>query len=440
MTCGVDGAITSWNPAAERLFGYGAAEVIGKPLTLLVPRDRVPEIGASAFALSSGRAITQLDTVRLRKDGSAVEVSASVAPIVDSAGSALGLVAIYRDITERRCAERDNARRAALNTLLSELAAAAGEASSPKDALAACVRRLCAYGGWQVGHAITLHRGSGDLSLWHVADGMQADEFIAACETLDYAAAEDDFVGRALQSQAPRWIEDLQKIERSRRAAAMRAAGLRCGLAVPVAVRGETVGLFEFFAVERREPDRLLLEAMPAVTAQLARAIERAAALEQVRAGERQMRLIADYVPAMIAYFDTELRCRYANRRYCEFHGVDPQRALGMTLREITGEEIYGLVRHTVAQVIGGKQITTRRAHPGGKDGVTHVEIRCVPDMSRDDGLRGFYALMFDVSEQVRVETALRANEARLRAILDNEPACVKLVAADGTLLEINRA
>ncbi|MCS6944536.1 MAG: EAL domain-containing protein [Sutterellaceae bacterium] len=323
---------------------------------------------------------------------------------------------------------------------LTEAIAAAGAAHGVKEALHAILQRLCRYGSWPIGHALAFRDGAADVSLWQVTTGMRADELVAASETLDFAHAADPFVSQALRTGEPCWIADLRTVEKLPRAAALRAAGLRCGLAVPLSADGEPVALLEFFAADVRAPDRWLLRALPSVTPWLARVVARASATQDLHEGAQQMRRVVDHVPAMIAYFDTDLRCRYANRRYCEFYGIDAERVQGMTLCEIMGGDLDGVVRNVLAQVITGKPVTARRAQPGGATGVTHIEIRCVPDLTRDEGLRGFYALLFDVSEQVHAEAALRANEERLRAILDNEPAWVTLVAADGRLLEINRA
>jgi len=101
----LDGTITSWNRGAERLFGYAAAETIGRPIELLVPPDRIGELAHFRERLARGERIEQFETVRRRKDGSRVEVSVTLSPVRDGTGRVVGASTIARDVTERRRAE-----------------------------------------------------------------------------------------------------------------------------------------------------------------------------------------------------------------------------------------------------------------------------------------------------------------------------------------------
>jgi PAS domain S-box-containing protein len=105
ITKSLDGTITGWNPAAERLFGYGAAEAVGKSIDLIVPPDRNSEVHDILRRIGWGETIEQYETVRLRKDGRAVEVSLSISPIKTSSGAIIGASKTVRDITESRRTE-----------------------------------------------------------------------------------------------------------------------------------------------------------------------------------------------------------------------------------------------------------------------------------------------------------------------------------------------
>ena len=99
------GIITSWNGGAERLFGYAAEEVIGKPVTILIPPDRLDEEPEIIERISRGERVDRYDTVRRRKDGSLVDVSLTVSPLKDLVGRIVGASKIARDITARKCAQ-----------------------------------------------------------------------------------------------------------------------------------------------------------------------------------------------------------------------------------------------------------------------------------------------------------------------------------------------
>ena len=101
----VDGIITDWNKGAERLYGYSAGEVIGKPISLLMPPDRSEDFAEIMRKINQGDSVNHHETVRQKKDGTHVEVSVAVSPIVDAEGRIVGASAITRDITERKRAE-----------------------------------------------------------------------------------------------------------------------------------------------------------------------------------------------------------------------------------------------------------------------------------------------------------------------------------------------
>ncbi|WP_128943236.1 sensor histidine kinase [Bradyrhizobium zhanjiangense] len=100
-----NGIITSWNGGAQHLFGYCEHEVIGKPVTILIPCDRQDEEPAILSRIRRGERIEHYETIRRRKDGSLVDISLSVSPILDSSGKVVGASKIARDISDRRRAE-----------------------------------------------------------------------------------------------------------------------------------------------------------------------------------------------------------------------------------------------------------------------------------------------------------------------------------------------
>jgi PAS domain S-box-containing protein len=97
----VDGLITSWNPAAERMYGYTADEVLGKPVTILSPSERLGETDDFLGRISRGERVVQLETVQRRKDGSTLPVSVTVSPVRDEEGNLIGVSAITRDNSEQ---------------------------------------------------------------------------------------------------------------------------------------------------------------------------------------------------------------------------------------------------------------------------------------------------------------------------------------------------
>jgi PAS domain S-box-containing protein len=102
VTKSLDGKITGWNPAAERLFGFTAAEAVGKGIDLIVPPERLSEMHDILSRIDRGERIEHYETVRIRKNGSPVEVSLGISPIRASSGTIIGAAKTARDITERK--------------------------------------------------------------------------------------------------------------------------------------------------------------------------------------------------------------------------------------------------------------------------------------------------------------------------------------------------
>jgi PAS domain S-box-containing protein len=101
----LNGVITSWNKAAERLFGYTAEEAVGQNITLIIPPERRGEERTIIEQLTRGERVDNFETVRMRKDGSLLDVSLTISPMKDGSGRVVGASKLARDITERKRAE-----------------------------------------------------------------------------------------------------------------------------------------------------------------------------------------------------------------------------------------------------------------------------------------------------------------------------------------------
>jgi PAS domain S-box-containing protein len=101
----LDGTITSWNAGAERIYGYSAAEAIGRPIAMLIPPEHSNEFPQLTGKIKRGEAIKHYETVRIRKNGKRIQVSLSLSPVKDEAGAIVGISAIGRDISELKRAE-----------------------------------------------------------------------------------------------------------------------------------------------------------------------------------------------------------------------------------------------------------------------------------------------------------------------------------------------
>jgi PAS domain S-box-containing protein len=120
----LDGIIRTWNQAAERMFGYTAAEAVGRSIRMIVPADRQAEEDTVLSRIRAGEAVAHFETIRRRKDGSLLSISLTVSPIRNDAGEVVGASKIARDITERIRLQAAAREQAAITEKLGEVGAA----------------------------------------------------------------------------------------------------------------------------------------------------------------------------------------------------------------------------------------------------------------------------------------------------------------------------
>jgi PAS domain S-box-containing protein len=143
----LEGIVTSWNRAAERLFGYTAAEAVGQSILLIIPSDRRSEEDEVLRRIRAGLLVDHFETVRRRKDGTLVDISLTISPVRDALGRIIGASKIARDITEQKRIQRELALRLQesqrINRAKDEFLAMLGhELRNPLGAISGAVRLL----------------------------------------------------------------------------------------------------------------------------------------------------------------------------------------------------------------------------------------------------------------------------------------------------------
>ena len=162
----LEGVITSFNAAAERLYGYPAEEVVGQHISVIVPEELHPQLDEIEASLRRGEKVSHLETVRLRKDGTRVEVAVSISPVRDSQGRTVGAANIARDITARRLRDAELSRRIHQAALGAEVGAALAEGGGElRRVLQACVESVVRHLDAAFARVWTIERGSDVLEL-----------------------------------------------------------------------------------------------------------------------------------------------------------------------------------------------------------------------------------------------------------------------------------
>jgi two-component system CheB/CheR fusion protein len=298
----LNGLITSWNQAAERLFGYKPEEIIGQPIMVLIPPERHNEEPGILARIRRGDRVEHYETVRRRKDGTLFDISLTVSPIKDESGHVVGASKIGRDITD---GVRDRKRRVAQYAVASLLAGS----SSLADVGPRIIETIAAGGNWIAGSIWLSEDDCATLrcaTTWHTG-GARLEKFEQVTRATSLASPAG-LPGRVVTSQKPAWIRDVGQDDNFPRAAAAAEAGLRSAFAFPLRAHGEIMGVLELFSVEIAQPDEDLFRMVEALGNQIGLFIHR----QQIQEELQQQKELAESANAakdrFLATLSHELR------------------------------------------------------------------------------------------------------------------------------------
>jgi PAS domain S-box-containing protein len=274
----LDGTVTSWNAAAERLYGYTAEEVVGRHISLIVPEELTPQLEEIHERLRRGEKISHLETVRVRKDGSRIQIAVSISPLRDSAGQTVGAATIARDITERKAAHEELARRVHQAALGAEVGAALAEGGLPVPR----VLQHCA-------ESVVRHLDAAFARIWTIERGADVLELQASAGMythLDGAHGRVPVgkfkIGLIAAERRPHLTNSVVGDSRVGDQEWARAEGMVAFAGYPLLVEDRLVGVLAMFA--RQELPNDTLEALASVANIIAQGVERRRAEERLAA------------------------------------------------------------------------------------------------------------------------------------------------------------
>ena len=236
----LDGTITSWNPAAERMFGYTAEEAIGHRITLITPPDQRAEGEELLARLGRGDRIDHLETVRVTKDGRLLPVSLTLSPIRNEAGTIVAASKIARDLTPQRLAERERQRLQRQADALAHTARTLTETLDPGTVAERVVEGVCDVLD-ATSAILRLREPDGGLRCVALA-GKELDGF----QVGDVLPPGLGMVSRAMEERRPVWTSDIREEEGLSLSDEFRrrqiGTGHRAVIAVPLEVGGDIIG------------------------------------------------------------------------------------------------------------------------------------------------------------------------------------------------------
>jgi len=403
------GIIESFNPAAERLFGYRAGEVIGKSVRILMaPPDSESHENYVTNYLRTGErhVIGQSREVHARrKDGSMFLIDLSVSEVI--LGPRRIFTGTVRDITERKRAERRLATQYAVTRVLAESA-------TLQEAMPNLLQAVCEASGWQLSELWLVDSDAGLLrwgGMWHAAS-IKPDELAAVSKQTTLRPGES-LPGRVWESGQAAWVTDASSSSLVLRGAAAASAGLRGVSAFPISTGGTTVGVMVFFSRDTRQPDPELLHLLEAVGTQIGGFVARQRAEASRRESERRFGQFMEHLPGVAFIKDAAGRYVFVNQAFERLFGRATADYIGKTDEQVWPAETAAQLRANDEQVLRtGDVLQTVEIIP--QSGGSHYWLATKFPIKGSAGTATVVAgIAIDITGRMRAEAEIRALRER---------------------------
>ena len=341
----LSGTVISCNPTAERLYGWPAHELRGRPLSAICPPELEGQHAALAARVERGERIAEFETVRVARDGTRLSVSLTVSPTRDADGRLSGSSEIVRDITQRKQAEHWLEAQHAVTRLLADPAALAGPLTPVLEALG---ERL----GWTFGSLWEVDRRAQLLfcrATW-TSDEADTHDFEALTLRARFAPGEGT-PGRVWITAAPVWVEQFADQRGCLRARAAADSRLRGAVGLPVTSGDELLGVIELLSRDRQPPEPGLTDVLSTISAQIGQFLERRRAQEEharnlaAVAATRELARSANPRSARTAICEVALKISDAHRTI--FFEPDAS-GLGLVANASAGAPLPDMIRDEV--------------------------------------------------------------------------------------------
>ena len=414
LTIDAEGQIESFNPAAEEIFGYDAADVMGEPVTsLLAASDREVVEEALRTHRESGHAAmigAERELTGRRRDGSTFPVALSVSEV--ETGRRPLLTGIVRDITERKQDERRLTTQYRVAHLLTE-------SDSLAEAAPRLLRTICEQLDWARGE-LWLPTADGarleSAETWQPpSTSLPAFEEAAHRTTFERG---EGLPGVVWEEQRPRWLPDVRRDERFERSDAARTADMRTGLAFPIRIDARVLGVMVFFSREARPPDEGLLQMFSAIGNQIGQFAERRQTEEALQTTAERLGRAQEIARLGSWEYDLESGTMVWSDQMYRLFGVDPE-DFAPSVERVTAflpPDDRARFEAALARIRDGEDSfrLEHRLQPEGGAGRWMLTQAAV----RDDDTR-LVGTTLDTTELKKTKRALQESEARAQAILE---------------------
>jgi PAS domain S-box-containing protein len=387
----LDGIITSWNPAAEKLFGYTSKEAIGNPMVLLFPAGSKEDEEEILAGIRRGERIEQFETIRVRKDGSPVNVSAVVSPVRNNEGTIIGASTNSRDITDRKLAEQELKASEARYRRLFE---------SAKDGI------------------LILNAETAQI--------LDANPFLV--QMLGYSHSE--LLGKKLWE-----VGSFKDIE-------------DCQGAFQELQKNETVR-YENLPLETADGCRIDVELISSVyyvddrkliQCSIRDITERRRAEEKVREGEKRFQTMANSIPQLAWIARPDGFIFWYNQRWYDYTGTKPEDMEGWGWQSVYDPQVLPRVMEEWTSAIATKSPFEMEFPLRGADGQFRRFLnRAMPLKNAKGEVVQWFGTNTDITAQKQIEDALRESEQRFSTAFRSSPVGILIArVSDNKFVELN--
>jgi PAS domain S-box-containing protein len=416
LLCDEQGRCELVNPELARLIGRSQAECEGSPITDFVDPADAPAFEAAFRALHPDRDSRLETECRLvHSGGDAVWTSLNLTVTRETESGVARYIAIVQDITDRKRAEAELARKTEMLDLARDVAFATNLAPSFEQAVKDCIHRVCTFTGWNIGHAYVRDRHDRrklvPLDSPYLDDEARFGTFAALTADTEYGE-DSGFVGRVILGRGVHWQSSFphDALKPGRRSPEAVRVGIRLGVGAPVMAGDKIVAVLEFFATESRPRDDALCEVLLQLGTLLGRVYEREQAAETLRGREIQLSQIIDNVPYRIFVKDRNGRFLLVNRAAAGMFRLKPEDMIGHTLRDFyPDKDDVARFAETEREVLEtGRTVHTPEERFRDADGRLCYARTIKTPYTTQDGDRAVLGISFDITEEKQHQEQLR--------------------------------
>jgi PAS domain S-box-containing protein len=420
----VEGKFLLLNQRFCEITGYTQSELVGRTFQEIThPDDLEADLTFLRQILSGEAENYSMEKRYIRKNGSVVWVELTVAPVRDGAGKPKYFISVIEDITARKLAEESLAeysrQQQVLFQLVDELHRAVSLDNVYDAALNAIIRAL------RCGRAAILlfdEGGAMRFVAWRGLSGAHRKIVEGRCP---WAPGE--------KNPLPILISDIDAVEmEAPLKAAVKDEGIRALAFIPLVCNGKLIGKFMAYFDAPYTLSNGEIGLSLTIGRQLAFGIDRKRADDSLRQNARQLTLITETAPVLIAHCDTESRMKFTNKAYGDTFGLRAEDCIGKTVSELVGEDAYRILLPYLETTFGGTPVEFEAELTYPTIGTHFMHCSYAPEFDANGKVIGLVAAITDITERKRVEEALRYQLDLTRTITDNTQSCLWMMDAEG--------